>query len=223
MEFLGSFNLLALIIGGWLFIELIRKMWVSVKLRNLIGAPLLSEYIIEAGVTGKMAPRMGRYITEGSTVYIVGNDGRYTEKKRGKFWIKTIESWLESGASITYILTDADEVSRKKFEAIAKAYPDNHFRYCELADVSEADEDISKLIKKYYEYHPTLIETSKGDRAMWLEGYHPEDSEYAYDINFITPAKANSDDRFDKIKGDLEKLIDCKSSYIYPRTQKQAA
>ncbi len=51
-------------------------------------------------------------------------------------------------------------------------------------------EGVNYLTKNGFDtYHPTLSLSNKNQCAAWLEGLHRPDSEFAYNVEYISPAQ----------------------------------
>jgi hypothetical protein len=161
-----------------------------------------SELISEAPIITKLIPRIGRFVRRGSALYIMGNDGTYITKSRGSKWLAQLESWIKGGCTICYVLTDAHVRSLNLLRGLHDRYPSKFLLYAPALNDS-LPSDLRELAKRYETFHPVLLENLDGSRAMWIEHYHPKDSELAFKVGFVAPREARTDERFDQYKRDF--------------------
>lgn len=207
MDIIEDFLLVAMVVCFWIAYEILRKARKSPRIRRMFGALPISETLLEAGVSGKLVPRLDPFVENGAKIQIVGSDGSYSTKSRGNFWIESLERWLKRGAEIDYLLTSADEVALERYERLVEEY-EGDFRLCVIDEDADLDPKLRSLLRDYASSHPTLLEnTGNGTRVMWLEGRHPINSEYAYDIEFLVPPDALHDHRFERIKSEIASVL----------------
>jgi hypothetical protein len=159
----------------------------------------------------------------GSHLFIIGGDGAYAFKSKGAFWLRHLENWINRGCTIHYLLCCPDPRSIKVYQNLVAKYP-KRFLLHELDQNIEWPTEVRSLTKKYATFHPTLLEVgSGGGRAMWIENYHPHDSEYAFDIEFVSPEDGRGDPRFNEYLGDIQALIKAGSAVKTESQLRQSA
>jgi hypothetical protein len=194
--------LVLLTFAVWAVITLAAWGWKKYKLRKP-----QSERLFEAGVSRHLVPRLNPYIVSGSHLYIIGGDGAYAFKSRGGYWVRHLENWINRGCTIHYLLCCPDPRSCNVYEHLVAKYP-NRFCLHALDQNLEWSAEVGGLTEKYATFHPTLLEVGNGGgRAMWIENYHPHDSEYAFDIEFVSPEDGRSDPRFNEYLRDIKALM----------------
>jgi hypothetical protein len=171
-----------------------------------------SELISEAPIITKLVPRIDPFVRLGSLLYIIGNDGTYIRKSRGLKWLAQLEAWVKRGCTISYVLTNADVRSLGLLRSLHDRYPSKFLLYAPVLNDSLPSE-LCKLAKQYETFHPILLENLDGTRAMWIEHYHPKDSELAFKVEFVAPREARMDnERFELYKRDFRLFISSHSA-----------
>lgn len=166
--------------------------------------------VAQANMAQDLCPLIDRYMKEGSTILIPGGDPN--ELFRPLYpWNRYLRKWLERGAHITYCLVEPSNHAESKLERLQREFP----RLMDLRIVWSVDqiddEKDQKLVERMRTYHTVLLENKTDDgaveRVMWIEGNHPLRSKVAYDCQFVPPAIANNDTRFDNYWKILQHVI----------------
>lgn len=155
---------------------------------------------------------------KGAGITIFGGDGRYIVSPNGDKLTKGIETWVEKGARIRYVLLEADPSVRSQFqELIADIGADNLdvLIFNEDTDgaksMREGTDSLDKLKEKMRTFHPTLFCGEEGQKAMWVEGLHPPNSTVAYNVTYASPdVMSKSSDltkRYDSYKRDIDTIV----------------
>ena len=132
-------------------------------------------------------PRKGIPLA-GATLRLYGNDARYLVKGNGRQWRNALRRWDKKGLRIKYVLLNADATTHDEMIRLQKEL--DHFE----ASVANRD-GVNYLVKNGFDtYHPTLfLSSDENQRAAWLEGLHRPDSEFAYDVEYVSPAAMKKD------------------------------
>ena len=119
---------------------------------------------------------------QGSKLCLFGNDGRYFVKKNGKRWRKKLIQWGNKGLEIEYILLDADTAVREEMRNLKEQLGDKF-------EAILADDSLSGYLEEngLLTFHPTLFFGPNEQKAAWLEGRHEKDSEFAYNVLYLSP------------------------------------
>ena len=196
-QIIGSLSLIILTVALYAAARLILRLRTNLRLRNPH-----TERIAEAALMTKLIPRFNAFIAAGSELFIVGGDGLYTQKMRGEEFISSLEEWLNKGCKISYVLVCPHANSASRLQALASRQPS--FALYLMPPSDTLAPALQDTVQKYRTFHPVLLQTKDGRRVMWIEHYHPPDSEMAFNIEFIAPAEAAGDARFDEYKNDIE-------------------
>lgn len=195
-------TLVVLTFGLWALISLAAWGWKKFRLINP-----QSEKLFEAGISRQLAPRFDPFIISGSRLYIIGSDGRYAFKGRGIFWLNQLGKWAARGCTIHYLLCSPDYRTLEMYGDLAQKY-DGIFNFYVLTKEQERPPELKALTARYETFHPTLLDVGGGGgRAMWIENYHPLNSEFAFQIDFVSPKDGQDDQRFDLYLRDIQTLI----------------
>jgi hypothetical protein len=193
----AALSLVILAFVLWLAVEIIIYLRTCLYLRDP-----RTERISEAALTTKLIPRFKAFVTAKSELFIVGGDGAYMQKKRGEDFMRCLEHWLKIGCKISYTLVCPHNESVTVLRRLSARYPS--FSLYLLSATCDMAPGLEALIDKYRTFHPVLLQTADGERVMWIEHYHPPDSELAFDIEFIAPEQAARDVRFDEFMKDIQ-------------------
>jgi hypothetical protein len=161
-----------------------------------------------ATIAVDLVPKLKQLLTGKATFYIVGGDGYPLTKRMYYPWWRGFLRWaLRKNCTINYILTNvspADEVALLKVKKKLELNTEGKLNFCFLRKDLVDDSD-REVVRKLHTFHPLIVE-EKGKRIMWLEGYHPPASTVAYGCEFVPPAVAESDRRFNDYKSILGAL-----------------
>mmetsp|Transcript_29310 Transcript_29310/g.56957 ORF Transcript_29310/g.56957 Transcript_29310/m.56957 type:complete len:205 (+) Transcript_29310:246-860(+) len=146
-----------------------------------------------AGITGDLAPLVRSLKIKGGTITVVGSDGSYMLSGKRKQLRAAMLEWLSRECDIEYILIQADRRTIESFRKFSDCANRKFKGKAEISihyiDRSCACDGIEPLLETYETHHPTLIKTENGT-GMWLEGFHPKNSMYAYNVEFVPPSAA---------------------------------
>lgn len=131
---------------------------------------------------------------------IVGSDGRYINKGNSQRLKDALKNWIRKGVRVQYVLLNphADAVRELgKFKNDLANGSRFEVHLLRTGEQGDADAAFAEAVKEcgWQTFHPTLY-FGKDDqvRAMWIEGYHGDDSEHAKNVRYAGPqAIARSD------------------------------
>jgi hypothetical protein len=137
-----------------------------------------------ASIAKDLVPLVEKLRIGKGEITIVGGDGSYlTNKRTSSYFVKAISNWLSQGVKVKYILVCPSDKARGEFYKL-----EQKLENFEVSAVNgDCEIDTSEFVEKFRNSHPTLLTAEDGRRAMWLEGIHPDGSEYAYNIKFVPP------------------------------------
>ena len=113
--------------------------------------------------------------------WIRGPLSRVSKKWAEEKWHRKFRLWIKSGLKITYILLEADADVRQSMRDLKKDIGAGFDAFILKEGTIESS------IQELRTYHPTLFIGADGQNAAWIEGWHPPDSIYAYDVTYIPP------------------------------------
>ena len=126
---------------------------------------------------------------KGGRIRVVGNDGRYIVKRNGRSWHDGILKWTGAGLEVSYVLFGLDEDVREKLRSLSRETEtrgQGRLRVYVLRD--KCSEEAASIADELRTFHPTLFAGADGRKAMWLEGIHEADAEYAYNVRYVSPS-----------------------------------
>jgi len=170
-----------------------------------------------ATIADDMLPLVSPLVKSGGSIVVIGNDGCYIHSKNGDAMVGGFETWLSSGCRVAYVLLDPNREALSRLANLVRQYPEEFelfvgTLYDENGNVDESGSKSSKrfvdLKARYGNFHPTLIWLPQEKKGMWLEGFHPRGSVFAYKVRYYSPNAMNSDSflEFEKIDGELNEL-----------------
>jgi hypothetical protein len=108
-------------------------------------------------------------------------------------WLTRLKEWLETGATIHYLLIEATSESKEKLTKLSAEFPDK-FQAFYIEDVSAIEDDETRrLADESRTTHFTLFDKPM---LIWLEGFHPDGSKEAYNCEFVDQKRAKRDSRY---------------------------
>ncbi|MEL6641359.1 MAG: hypothetical protein AAFP98_08620 [Pseudomonadota bacterium] len=196
-------SVFALILANTFFALKERRMKAT---RSVEGTdPLL---IKVASIAKDLSPLIDKLHIGRGQIVIVGGDGSYLMNDRtARYFKRSLSRWLKQGLDICYILTCADRATELRFADLCS---DKDFPGLKVYSVKETRSSLEAVFcKRYRNFHPTLIETEDHRRAIWLEGDHPDNSEFAYNIKFVSPTAMSAvyEKEFEEIKGQIVDIM----------------
>ena len=150
------------------------------------------EYTISvAGVSGDLVPLVSGITHQtGARIELFGEDGAYVQlDRKGQEWLTGMKRWIAEGWNVTYTILYPDETTKDMFlklmedvgEDALTVYVVDHERA-----TSETSE-VKDLIEERRTFHPNLIYNGADGKGMWVEGTHMAGSEYAYNVEYVSP------------------------------------
>lgn len=118
---------------------------------------------------------------------VMGGDGKYITLANGEQWRNGIRSWTDKGLNVDYILLDADEEVIRELKGLQFECQQNLGDFSVSVLNRDKATGIGKLVEGLKTRHPTLFFGPGNERAMWIEGNHPEESEFAFDVSYVSP------------------------------------
>jgi hypothetical protein len=144
-------------------------------------------------------------------VYLPAGKGLYPKRvggRKGSAWKITLQRWRKNGATVHLIVTLPNKKAKDLWWPLVKeCAPDFHVH---LLDRELANAEDRADIERLDTFHPVLLVNSSGDSrpgAMWIERDHPVDSIHAYNVEYVAPQDAKTDERFDKFRCMYERLL----------------
>lgn len=144
----------------------------------------------QTGVSGDFVPLVTniKHNKEGNPrIELFGEDGAYLQlDRKGQDWVDGITSWIANGWNVTYTILYPDETTKRRLLDLM-----NNVRKDALV-VYTIDDDqdtapVDDLIEERRTFHPNLIYDGLGGKGMWVEGTHMAGSEYAYNVEYVSP------------------------------------
>ena len=110
-----------------------------------------------------------------------------------------LTGWVKSGANVDFFMVGASQKTVAQFQlyserlniALANKSGAGSFRALQIK-CKNSNGKKSNFASEFFEHHPTLFNLVDG-KAMWIEGRHPIDSMYAYDVEFVPPSAMNKE------------------------------
>lgn len=134
----------------------------------------------------------------GGRIQVLGGDGTYINQEKGAVWSDGLDAWLKEGLNVDYILLEIDEHTHAQYTRLSKELNGRHearFRVIVAREPSGGyPKDVKGTEEDLHTCHPTLLYGSDNSgRAMWIEGDHQPNSEYAYDVRYVPPKAMNDE------------------------------
>ncbi|MDJ0824813.1 MAG: hypothetical protein QNJ16_04855 [Rhodobacter sp.] len=171
-------------------------------------------HLKSASIASDLAPLFSRLDMSGAKISVVGGDGSYIRSSRRRQMRRMVRSWTKAGAHVTYILHDPSKRTETLFSEFAEQISTSGHAgslTVVLAPKECRNDESAVLLADYRNHHPTVYVGPSG-RALWLEGLHPDNSVFAYNIRYIPPSavteSANSKATFKKYLEAIEKMED---------------
>jgi hypothetical protein len=184
--------------------------WTDRAQRNALVKLGSAEYPVAR--TGSMLiPSMDPFVVKGSTIYIPSSDGLYhtiIRKGLARQYVTGLTSWLEKGATVHVFVTRPNERCLAEWKACANEASNFYLHFLNRSQTTS--QEIKDQIEKLDTFHPVLLVLPPGGDypgAMWIEGFHPVGSKYAYNVEFRNPADTARDVRFRKYRTMYERLL----------------
>lgn len=208
-ENLGVFVLFGLTVGIFALYVLMEFAFNLVKRRSL-KSQTPKPWWEGATMASHLAPRLLRYVRSKADLYIVERDATALTARDARRLRRFLKMTLQNGSVIHYILTSqkvADEQKLLQLKHELENGAKGTIDFCFVSTGKTEGKDDKELVKSLVTFHPVLVE-SENQRMMWIEGYHPPLNEtLVYAWEFVPPTEAVKDDRYDKYKELLTRLI----------------
>lgn len=136
---------------------------------------------------------------DNTKLQIMGGNSNYIAQRNGKKLKNSIVSWIRKGIDVDYIVFDENRKVIDKFRDIKSKNPSYSSRLQVFVLDRQRTSEISPLVDELETHHPTLFFGPGDKRAMWIEGVHEMNSEYAFDVRYVSPNAMN-----EKKKGEFE-------------------
>ena len=136
---------------------------------------------------------------KGCRIQVLGGDGDYINGEKGRVWSDGLKNWVDKGLDVDYVLLEVNEHTREQYMCLMDKLNESgnvHFRVMVAQKPIEGyPEGVRETEEDLRTCHPTLLYGSdQSKRAMWIEGDHQPNSEFAYGVWYVPPA-AMDDER----------------------------
>ena len=150
---------------------------------------------------------------QGCRIQVLGGDGTYINQKSGSVWSKGLKDWIEKGLYVDYILLGIDQSTRKRYLDLMTELNRNNQTRLRVKVARKPNggypDDVNKIREDLRTCHPTLLYGSdRSKRAMWIEGDHQPNSEFAYDVWYVPPNAMDEEckDEFEHYEHQVETI-----------------
>jgi hypothetical protein len=168
-------------------------------------------YVVTAA-SSVFAARLSEFVENESIVLIPAGDGRYEtrlSRRRRRRWESYIELWCKKGAHVVFVVSTPSTTARENCRDLMSKTGTNFSAY--FLHREGAPPHIKAEIQNLDTFHPTIVlQRSNGrmrPKAMWIENYHPLNSRFAYQCEFVGPHEISRDPRADKYMAGLLRLL----------------
>ena len=164
-------------------------------------------------------PQFDLGVVPGTEIYVPAGDGLYVTKikdSRADQLRSAMRRWLRERQAIVNMIITVDEpatVARAvhEWQMLKNEYPDRFCLYIlHRAKVrGESEKELRDQIAALDTFHPVLLINHKdpSKSAMWIEGYHPVGSKFAYHVEYVAPEQASQDERLEQYTKMFERLL----------------
>ena len=187
-------------IGIWIIVNVVVS-----KLRRLYRTAKGADNglrLASATIARDLVPLVRKHLNPSSKIYLTGGDGEPISKKSYR-WYSDLQQWLRLGCEIYYLLIEPSDAAILQLEKLAKQFPGK----LEVVTIPKIDniqsENARIFAKSLRTFHPTLFELGDGNKAIWLERFHPSRSTIAYDCEFFPPKSKNIEEKYAKLFEDI--------------------
>lgn len=160
------------------------------------------EYAISvAGVSGDLIPLVSgiNHQAGEARIELFGDDGAYVQlDRKGREWLTGMKHWINDGWNVTYTILHPDETTKGMFRKLMKDVGEDAL-VVYVVDHERVISEVHDLIEERRTFHPNLIYDGEGGQGMWVEGTHMAGSEYAYNVEYVSP-KAMTPQRLREFK-----------------------
>lgn len=163
-----------------------------------------------ATMSSHLVPRLLRHVRSKAELYIVEHHASALTARSARRLRRFLKMALQNGSTIHYVLTDPHPGDEQKLAQTKRDLEQNTsgtIEFCFITTRQAKGKDDKKLVKSFATFHPVLVENGN-QRMMWIEGYHPPLNEtLVYAWEFVPPADAAKDPRWDEYKDAIVGLI----------------
>lgn len=194
-------GILVLVVGVWVASRLdTRQKQRKQKVRKIRLADYNSSgTLASAYAASDLVPWvLGMDDLRGGRIQVLGGDGTYINQEKGFVWSDGLEAWLKEGLDVDYILLNIDEPTREQYRHLLNKLNGGDNARLRVIVAQKPNGGYPEGVRGTEEdlrtCHPTLLYGSdQGRRAMWIEGDHQPNSEYAYDVSYVPPNAMNDE------------------------------
>ena len=208
-ESLEVFALVGLTVGIFALYVLVEFAFNLVKRRSL-RSQTPKPWWEGATMASYLAPRLLRYVRGKAELYIVEHDASALTARGTRRLRRFLKMALQNGSTIHYVLTAPHPGDEQKLLQIKRGLEQDTsgtIEFCFITTKQAKSEDDKELVKSLVTFPPVLVENGN-QRMMWIEGYPPPLNEtLVYAWEFVPPADAAKDPRWDEYKDAIVGLI----------------
>lgn len=144
----------------------------------------------QTGVSGDLVPLVSgiRHKRGNSRIELFGDDGGYVQiAGKGNDWMDGMRSWIEEGWSLTYTILFPDKKTVTLLRSLIADVGEEAL-HVYVVDEEKDTSEVDDLIDERRTFHPNLIYDGLEGKGMWVEGTHIAGSEYAYNVEYVSPS-----------------------------------
>lgn len=195
------------IVAFWSILAIGFVIAILIKIKDIL--VFKNRIFAKASVATVLIPLVRGHIKEGTTIRIVGNDGENLCNESYCLWRNAIVDWMKKfNCKIEYIFVNPNDQTVQSVKNIITEMKQT--KSSEVFYPYKIDSEKIKNNKEYLEivemiktFHFVVFDNPK---QIWLESYHEEGSLTAYDCEYIPPALASNDIRFNILKEKFESI-----------------
>lgn len=143
----------------------------------------------QTGVSGDLVPLISNIKHEAgkSRIELFGEDGGYIQlARKGNDWTEGMRRWIDEGWRLTYTILFPDETTKRLLLDFMEDVGQGALIVYMVDDEKDTSE-VEDLIEERRTFHPNLIYDGRDGKGMWVEGTHMAGSEYAYNVDYVSP------------------------------------
>ena len=197
----GLAVLLGILLAKWLD-QRARRAEIASRDSN---SPVAFDFSV-AGVSGDMVPLVSgiNHGTGEARIELFGQDGAYVQlDPKGSEWLAGMRRWIREGWNVAYTILSPDETTKGLLLELMEEVGEGALAVYVFDDGRDASE-VKDLIEKRRTFHPNLIYDGLGGKGMWVEGTHLPGSEYAYNVEYVSPSAMTAEQqrKFDQYESE---------------------
>ena len=142
------------------------------------------------GVSGDLVPLVSgiRHGADNSRIDLFGEDGGYIQlERKGQDWMDGMRRWIDDGWNVTYTILFPDKTTTDLLLALIEDVGEDALTVYIVDDAKDTSA-VNDLIEERRTFHPNLIYDGLEGKGMWIEGTHMAGSEYAYNVEYVSPS-----------------------------------